>query len=138
MRLFFYGTLRDAEVRAAVLGPGAARIALSDALAPGWRAVYGPGRAYPFLIRARGCAAPGLIADRITAALLARLKSFEGPEYRIGPVTVRSDEGSCRVAAFLPRIAVPRDQAEFELMVWQEREKAGFLAGLERSAQRPA
>lgn len=138
MRLFFYGTLRDAEVRAAVLGPAAARIAVSDAVAPGWRAVYGPGRSYPFLVPARGYAAPGLIADRVTAPLLARLKAFEGAEYRIGPVTVRSMDGHCRVAAFLPRIALGRRQPEFDLTVWQDREKPRFLAELPGAAQRPA
>ena len=61
--LFVYGTLRDPDLLAAVLGrklrPGGQHMAR----APGFRAVHYPGRIYPALIRVPGAAAEGLLED---------------------------------------------------------------------------
>ena len=52
--LFLYGTLRDAELRAAVLGHAVDPRNVARAVAPGHRAVVYPGRIYPAIVPAPG------------------------------------------------------------------------------------
>ncbi|MBE0581268.1 gamma-glutamylcyclotransferase family protein [Devosia sp.] len=59
--LFLYGTLRDPDILAAVLGRTVAVRQLIAATAPDCVAVYFPGRVYPVLLRRPGSAAPGLL-----------------------------------------------------------------------------
>jgi hypothetical protein len=58
--LFVYGTLRDPDLLAAVLGRKLRPAGQHVARAPGFRAIYYPGRIYPALIREPGAAAERL------------------------------------------------------------------------------
>ncbi len=73
---FFYGTLCDAAVRARVLGGAAAGLELVPTVAPGWRAVYARGRAYPVLVPGRGDAAPGVLARGLDRDGVRRLIAY--------------------------------------------------------------
>ncbi len=96
MRLFVYGTLLDRTRLAGLIGraptPVPARLA-------GWRRVALPGGAYPTLRRARGHV-DGAVID-VGATALARLGAYEGPLYRLVPVTVRTGRGPVSASAWI-------------------------------------
>ena len=64
--LFVYGTLRDPDLLAAVLGRPLAACEILAAVAPGFRAAHYPNRIYPALIRAPGAAAARPVTGRPT------------------------------------------------------------------------
>ena len=64
--LFAYGTLRDPDLLARVLARPLNAEAMLAAVAPGFRAVHYPGRAYPALVRAPGAAAEGVVLTDLT------------------------------------------------------------------------
>lgn len=103
MRFFFYGTLMDESVRAAVLGAAAARaLDVEPATLSGWRRVPVRGRSYPIILPAAGHSVSGVLADRVDEPAAARLDRFEGAEYRKLRVRIRraaGDTKSCWVYA---------------------------------------
>lgn len=136
--LFVYGTLRDPDLVAAVLGRPLRADSVHAARAPGWRAVHYPGRSYPALVRAPGVAAEGLLLTRLTAFERDLLDAYEGDEYRRGPVaTMLADEPELHEAdAYLPALAIPTDAHEWSLSRWQLEHKAQALIGESAAAAR--
>ena len=125
---FFYGTLCDAEVRARVLGAAAAGLELVPAVAPGWRAVYACGRAYPVLVPGRGDAAPGVLARSLDRDGVRRLIAYEGAGYRVSRVTVRlADDSRVAAGVFLPRRRLRPGARRFDLAAWQRAQRARYL-----------
>jgi hypothetical protein len=102
--LFVYGTLIDPATRAAVFGApqrsGSGRVARLV----GYRRVYARGRRYPVLVRNRTAVTEGLLIARVNGRAWGRLFAYEGTEYRIARLRVRTD-GRHPVLArvFLPR-----------------------------------
>jgi hypothetical protein len=119
--LFVYGTLRDTDLLAAVLGRPLRAAAMHDARAPGFRAVHYPGRIYPALIRAPGAAAPGLLLTDLSAFERDLLDAYEGEEYRRAPIAaVLADEPELHEAdAYIPAIAIENPGADWRLEDWQ-------------------
>lgn len=128
--LFVYGTLRDPDLRYAVLGRPMHGL---ETRAPGWAAVHYPGRHYPALIRRPGAAATGLALAGLTPFELDLLDAFEGAEYRRGIVPVMIEEELHEAFAYLPAIPV-RDQPDWTLASWQAGQKARVLAAERASA----
>jgi gamma-glutamylcyclotransferase (GGCT)/AIG2-like uncharacterized protein YtfP len=128
--LFVYGTLRDTELLAAVLGRLPAALA---AVAPGFAAVHYPGRVYPALLRRPGAATPGLLLTDLTPFELDLLDAFEGAEYRRGVVPVMVEEELHEAFAYLPAVPV-KDQPDWSLAAWQAEHKARVLAGEKATA----
>ena len=129
--LFVYGTLRDPDLLAGVLGRPAAGLA---AAAPGLGAVHYPGRIYPALVRRPGGVAAGLVLTDLTAFELDLLDAFEGDEYRRAIIPVMIDEELHEAFAYLPTIAVT-GQPEWTLAAWQAAHKARVLAGERATAE---
>lgn len=133
--LFAYGTLRDPDLIAAVLGrplrPGSAHAAR----APGFKAVHYPGRIYPALIRSPGAGAEGLLITGLSPFERDLLDAYEGGEYRRSPIaTMLADEPELHEAdAYLPVVAVPTTPHEWSLSRWQAEHKA--LALVRESAE---
>ena len=124
--LFVYGTLRDADLLAAVLGrPLRAGEALA-AVAPGFRATHYPDRIYPALIRAPGGAAEGLLLTGLSPFELDLLDQFEGEEYRRDIVPVMIGEELHEAHAYLPAIAVAGGDP-WLLETWQAVHKTDVL-----------
>lgn len=124
--LFVYGTLRDPDLLAAVLGrPLSADEALA-AFAPGFRATHYPNRIYPALIRAPGGSAEGLALVGLTRFELDLLDAFEGSEYRRGVVPVMIGEELHEAHAYLPAIAIAGGDP-WTLERWQAVHKADVL-----------
>lgn len=124
--LFGYGTLRDPDLLAGVLGRRASGLA---AAAPGMAAVQFPGRIYPALVRRPGAAAAGLALTDLTPFEFDLLDAFEGDEYRREIIPVILGEELHEAFAYLPTISIPSDAPEWALRDWQGQHKARVLAG---------
>ena len=125
--LFVYGTLRDPDLLAAVLGRPLQSHGMHIARAPGFRAVHYPDRIYPALIRVPGAAAEGLLLTDLTAFERDLLDAFEGSEYRRGFVAAMVEEELFEAEAYLPAIAVPDTSEDWSLAHWQRLHKARVL-----------
>lgn len=101
--LFVYGTLRDPDLLAAVLGRQLRSGGQHVARAPGFRAVHYPGRVYPALIRVPGAAAEGLLLIDLSPFERDLLDAFEGEEYRRTPIATMVEEDLFEADAYLPR-----------------------------------
>src|SRR5690606_31121397 len=107
--LFVYGTLRDPELRAAVLGHPVDRRQVAPAFAPGYRTVAYPGLIYPAIVAAPGAMAPGDLLIDLPAIAFALLDAFEGAEYRRGSLPVLVDGEIHLAEAYLPVARVAAD-----------------------------
>lgn len=125
--LFVYGTLRDPDLLAGVLGRPLRGGALHVARAPGFRAVQYPGRVYPALVRAPGGNAEGLLVTDISPFERDLLDAFEGDEYRRGPIAVMLEEELFEADAYLPAIAIAAGAHDWSLSRWQAEHKPRVL-----------
>ena len=124
--LFLYGTLRDPDILAAVLGRTVSGDDLATATAPDCAAVYYPDRVYPALVQRIGSVAPGLLLAATTDDLAA-LDAFEGDEYRRQTITVRLGAAEQRADAYLPVIAISDDAPVWSLANWTVLHKPAIL-----------
>ena len=90
MGLFVFGTLLDPVTRGRVLGRPLRVSETVPALLEGCERVQGRGRHYPVLIRDPGGIVDGLLLIKLSARERARLKTYEGSEYRLARVRVRA------------------------------------------------
>jgi len=81
MRLFFYGTMRDPDVRHMVFGGRAEELIVRPALLFGFRTCSARGGQYPVLVRRTAARARGQLVEGLRSADLLRLFHFEGPDY---------------------------------------------------------
>lgn len=81
MRLFFYGTMRDPDVRRLVFGARSAELTLRGALLHGFRPCSATDGDYPVLVRRTAARAQGQIVEGLRHGDLLRLFHFEGPGY---------------------------------------------------------
>jgi hypothetical protein len=125
--LFVYGTLRDPDLLAGVVGRVLAPESRLPAAAPGFRAVPYPSRVYPALVRAPGAAAPGLLLINLTSFERDLLDAYEGEEYSASPIPVMVGEELHEAFAYLPSIAVPADAPDWTLEHWQRAHKPRVL-----------
>jgi hypothetical protein len=124
---FFYGTLLDADVRALVMGQGAPA-ALAPATLIAWRRVAHPRETYPMIVPAADAAVEGAIARGLAPDTVARLVTYEGPEYRIHAVEVRVGAATLAAEVFVPIDLFVGAGAAWDLRSWQRRHKARYLA----------
>jgi gamma-glutamylcyclotransferase (GGCT)/AIG2-like uncharacterized protein YtfP len=127
-RLFVYGTLTFASVRAALAGRPLAGV---PAVLPGWVALTVRGHVYPGAVPRSGSVLPGCVLTDVDEATLALLDAFEGPFYtrrlvepRVGARTVPAwawiVEGAHR-AHLLEEPWDREDFAELELHAYRRR-----------------
>ena len=76
MRFFFYGTLIDADVRRALLGPHASR-RVEPARLQGWRRVAVSGKTYPVVVAEPDASVDGVLVRGLSAAARRRLTRYE-------------------------------------------------------------
>jgi gamma-glutamylcyclotransferase (GGCT)/AIG2-like uncharacterized protein YtfP len=126
--LFLYGTLRDPDILAAVLGRTVADRQLIAATAPDCVAVYFPGRVYPALLRRPGSAAPGLLLVQASADDLIALDAFEGDEYRRGSVQAMIAAGPVAAEVYWPAVPVAPSAVAWTLDHWIREHKPQVLA----------
>jgi AIG2-like family. len=126
MKLFFYGTLMDADVRELVCG-GALEV--EPAMAQGFRRVFVAGKHYPMLLPHASGWVEGTLASGLDAATLHRLQVYEGWEYTLQPIKVRTASGHAVMArVFLCPPHVVPEMRDWGLERWQRRHKRTFLS----------
>jgi gamma-glutamylcyclotransferase (GGCT)/AIG2-like uncharacterized protein YtfP len=127
--LFVYGTLRDPDLLAGVLGRPLSGDAMLPAAAPGYAVLHYPGRVYPALVRTPGAAAKGLVLTDLSPFEHDVLDAFEGDEYRRQTIPVMIGEELHEAAAYLPAMAVPATAEPWTLEAWQATHKPNVLEG---------
>lgn len=129
---FFYGTLCDSDVRAAVFGRS---VDVTPASLRDHEAVPAERGRFPILLFLRGRAAAGALCDGVTVAEAARLGFYEheGRDYAARRLAVEAGSDSPRPAwVFLPTAALKRGPGRWDLAEWQRFAKREFLARAER------
>jgi hypothetical protein len=108
--LFFYGSLRERPLLAAVTGRGVEGLVFRAARAPGFRVVHYPGRVYPArAAAAAGEAAPGVAVSGLSDADVAALDVYEGNEYVRQPIALEIGGEPAVAEVYRPTIAIPED-----------------------------
>jgi len=124
MRLFFFGTLIDADVRQAVVGRP---LPVETATAAGFVRVFIAGRTYPMLLPKATGRVGGVLTPPLEDAALRRLNAYEGPEYRLRPITVETATGTVTAHAYFCRHGVAAGRREWRFEDWLRREKRSWV-----------
>ncbi|MDF2231340.1 gamma-glutamylcyclotransferase [Albimonas sp. CAU 1670] len=97
--VFFYGSLRDPELAAVVLGRPFGEVPLRPARLPGHAVRQVAGENFPCVVPLEGAEAEGALACGLSEAEVARVAFFEDDEeYELRPLPVRADDGALREA----------------------------------------
>lgn len=125
MNLFFYGTLMDADVRELVCGEA---LDVEPAIAQGFRRVFLAGKHYPMMLPHSSGWVEGTLATGLNAETVHRLQVYEGWEYNLHPLKVRTGSGQAVMAhVFLCPPQIPADMRDWRLEEWQRRYKRTFM-----------
>jgi len=128
MDFFFYGTLMDANVLAAVVGRRISPTRMEAAVIEGYRRVYVAGAWYPMLVPAAGKRVEGCLVFGLGGDAAARIVRFEGRDYDRRAVTVSgARRGSTRALAFLARPGVRPSLREWDPASWRRHHKGAYL-----------
>lgn len=131
MRVFFYGTMMDPDVRRLVLGARAGQLVVGPALLPGYRRVQAARGDYPLLLRRAASRVRGQLAEGFGQPDLLRLLHFEGPDYLPSRERVIDPAGTPRWACvLLNRGGLRASQRAWDYRRWQLRRKARLLPRL--------
>ncbi len=118
MRLFFYGTMRDPDVRQMVFGGRAEELTIRPALLVGFRPCSARGGDYPVLVRRTAARARGQLVEGLRYADLLRLFHFEGPHYRPSR-QLAIDPSGRRLSAW---VLLPDSPHQASARVWRLRQ----------------
>ena len=104
--LFFYGTLRAAEIRSAVLGYDLATGHLTNAVLKNYQVRRVKGALYPLLVPAAGEKATGLLATSLDRLAIQMLDQFEGHHYNRSALQVCTAAGFVEADVYLSLIHI--------------------------------
>jgi hypothetical protein len=123
-KFFFYGTLLDEDVRAAVIGRALSPDAIVPVRLAGFRAARAQGRAYPVLAPQDGGWVEGIVVRGLSLLETARLFHYEDVGYE--PVTVEAARGDGRPIlawVFMPGRRLAAMDEDWTLAAWTRRHK---------------
>lgn len=126
--LFVYGTLRDPEIRAGVIGRALDASHIVPVRIEGWRAVHYPGALYPGLVAASEGRAEGLLLLHLRPGEIARLDAFEGDEYRRRETRVVGGTGTLAAQAYFPTVAIAPSAPGWTFSTWRENHRSAVIA----------
>jgi hypothetical protein len=134
MRFFFYGTLLDRDVTALVLGRRLPPQAFLAASLRGYTRYRAKGVTYPVIVRNPSGRVRGAIVQGLSVRDVERLAAYEGPRYRIAPLTVEIHGVLTTVSVFEPleKRFEPVDGA-WDLTFWQRNHKRVFVDRVRRA-----
>jgi gamma-glutamylcyclotransferase (GGCT)/AIG2-like uncharacterized protein YtfP len=136
VRYFFYGTLMDRTVLAAVLGRSLALAASRPASLDGYRRVFRAGASYPVLVPAAGEVVAGIVVDGLGQGDRRRLEAFEGSDYVSREMPVRLGRGRLAAAwVFMPRPLLPVSATPWSPADWRRRYRRQYLQRIARSGR---
>ena len=128
MRLFFFGLLRDEDMREVVLGRSLPRRHFRAAHLCDARLVTLRNETYPVLVPAPGQRVPGVVAEGLAEPDIDRIVFFESVEYALTAVTVELAGGDvleAQIFTMTERAGVLDEPWRFK--DWQDRHKARDL-----------
>lgn len=131
--LFFFGTLMDIDVLAAVLARPVDPADLAPASLPGFARMRAAAASYPILVRDPDDTADGRLLRRTGRRDIARINHFESEEYAAERHLVRTGEG-IRPAWLYASLDVAHMRPSGEpwrLRHWQASAKAAFLDAID-------
>ena len=135
MRAFFYGTLLDPDVRAAVLGTAARHRPVEPAVLRGYRRLTMRGCSYPVIVRDARGEVPGVLMQGLSRADFAKLRDYETDEYRAIAAPVLTSSGRCILATvFVASARALPSPLPWDAAAWQRRFKRNFLRRLRAGA----
>lgn len=138
-RFFFYGTLMDRQILAAVLHRPVDPRRLRPALLTGYRRVLHRAATYPVLIADKAAEVDGILATGLTAGDARRLAGYEGPDYRLASLPVRAGAGgTVNAGVFLPVGDEVASAVPWNLETWRRQCREHFLRQVRRSRNAPA
>jgi len=124
--LFFYGTLRAAEIRAAVLGYDLPTGHLTDAVLENYQVRRVKGALYPLLVPAAGETAIGLLATNLDRQAIQMLDQFEGQHYNRSALQVYTAAGFVEAEMYLAdNTLLAAESWDFER--WYKHDMTAFL-----------
>ena len=127
--LFVYGSMRDEDVRALVLGRASPAVRTEPAWMPGVAAVRVPEESYPHLVASDCARVPGELIHGLDAEDVDRILFFEGDEYGFAESVVERAGGARVAAMHFGGVAIPEGPIiPWSLERWQAREKPRFLS----------
>lgn len=126
---FFYGTLRDDDLRRIVLGRSAVPSRMVPATLPGYRRIRLVERSYPALIADPRSAADGCLVGGLDEATAARVSYYESDDYDATEVRVETADGVEPAWVFLPGRAMRMTPAPWDIELWRRRFKPRACAG---------
>lgn len=130
MEFFFYGTLLDAEVVAAVIGRRTL-LPCRPAFVEGYRRVCRLHADYPVLVRCAGGRVDGSLVAGLGTRDAERLRAFEGDEYALIEMAVMVVGDRPRPAlTFMAKRPVPASSVEWSPERWRGRHKRHYLSRL--------
>jgi len=124
--LFFYGTLRAAEIRSAVLGYDLPAAHLTDAVLENYQVRRVKGALYPLLVPAAGEKALGLLATNLDGLAIQMFDQFEGYHYNRSALQVHTAAGFVEADVYLPDdTLVAAESWDFDR--WYKNDMTAFL-----------
>ncbi|NJN05555.1 MAG: gamma-glutamylcyclotransferase [Rhodobacteraceae bacterium] len=133
MDCFFYGTLMDDGVLAAVIGRPASQVRRQEAFVEGYRRVYRAGASYPILVPMTDGRIEGILASGLRPTDTDRLIAFEGEDYDLVDVPVRAARrGFTRAMMFMAKPSVAGSSKEWTFAEWRRRYRRAYLLRLRR------
>ena len=127
--LFVYGSMRDEDVRALVLGRAPAAIRTEPTWMPGVAAVRVPDESYPYLVASDCARVPGELIHGLDEEDVGRILFFEGDEYGFAEGVVERAGGERVAAMHFGGVAIPVGPVvPWSLERWQARDKPRFLS----------
>ena len=132
MRLFFYGTMLDPDVRRIVLGGASASVTIHSAVLTGFHRVRAGGGNFPMLVRRSLGRVHGELVEGLRRDDLLRIAHFEGPDYVPSRQRVRDAANRCVFAwVLLPPDKAKASRERWDLRRWQLRDKPRMLPQME-------
>lgn len=122
--VFFFGSLRDADLLAMVLDRPVSADDMVPAMAANHAAACLENESYPCLKEAPGEHAEGILVQSLSQQDMARITYFEDVEYVIAPLTVQTADGLVQTQYFkgTERLKLTADRWNFS--AWQRDEKS--------------
>lgn len=126
---FFYGTLRDAEVRRIVLGPGAHSLAAEPATLEGYRCAPVERGRFPAIVAEAGSVTLGAFVRHASLDAAARASRFEGDgaDYDCVRKPVAVGGKQCTAWVYIPTAALPVENGAWRFEAWQRQWRPAFL-----------
>ena len=128
MRMFWFGTLMDPDIRHLVLGHDIPDDMIESAELPGFTRVFVDGHIYPMIVPSPGDSVQGVLVKLITVEDVRAVMTYEGDEYQFADIDVVSVNGDTVSAkAFLAGDRQRASSVPWNLEEWRQGHKWAFI-----------